>query len=154
MDGERDLVSFVPCDPGVLQGVADVVALFVLLLAQLLQQALGERVRQCGKFVVFEPQLEFLRPHARVVKRVPALIKDHVENDRAGPQIHRLRVTRLAEDLRRHVEQGPALGFDVGGAVYLQLGGESEVNDFDGGEIVTIREQYVLYLIMQILAWL
>jgi hypothetical protein len=36
--------------------------------------------------------------------------------------------------------------------VDFKLGGESEVDDFDGGEIVAVFEQYVFYLIMEILA--
>lgn len=53
---------------------------------------------------------------------MPALIEHHKHDDRAGPQIDRFGIGRLVEYLRRHVQQGAALGLDIGRVVYLQLG--------------------------------
>jgi hypothetical protein len=44
------------------------------------------------------------------------------------------------------------LGFNVHGVVNFKLGGKSEINDFDSGEVVAVFEQDVFYLIMEILA--
>ncbi len=83
-----------------------------------------------------------------------SLVEHHEHYDSARPQVHTLCVGGLVEYFGRHVEEGAALSLDVGRVVDLQFGGESEVDDFDGGEVVLALEEYVFYLIMEILAWL
>lgn len=44
------------------------------------------------------------------------------------------------------------MSFDIGRVVYFQLGGQSEIDYLDCGEIIGVLKQYVFYLIMGILA--
>lgn len=109
-------------------------------------------VRKRRKTLILQFQLEIIGLHAGVVEGMPALIEHHEHNDRTRPQIHRFRIGRLIEYLRCHVQQRPALRLDINRVMYLQFGGQSEIDDFDGREVFGVLEQYVFYLIMEILA--
>ena len=87
------------------------------------------------KGIALKDSLELVGAHACFIKWVVSLVEEHVSNYRACPYVNCLGIRGSTEYLRSHVEQCSALCPHIGVLVLLQLRGESEVCDFDGGEI-------------------
>ena len=85
--------------------------------------------------VALKTSLELICTHACLIKGVASSIKEHKCDYCTGPYVYCLGIGGSAEYLRSHVEQGSTLRPHVGVLMLLQLGGESEVCDFDGGKI-------------------
>lgn len=87
------------------------------------------------KGIALKDSLELVGAHACFIIWVVSLIEEHVSDYSASPYVNCLGIRGAAEYLRSHVKQGSALCPHIGVLMLLQLGGESEVCDFDGREI-------------------
>ena len=72
-----------------------------------------------------------------------SLVKHHESDDGTSPNINWFGIGRFVKYLGCHIKKGTALSFDIFGRIEFEFGGESEIDYFDGGEIVVIGKQYV-----------